>query len=413
MDFGSILVYVTSYFGLFTASFFILTLFENKHKLSSPEPTFFPTVTICVPAYNEEKTLAKTVESLLNMNYPKDKLKIYVVNDGSKDRTLEIAKQFEKYGVKVIDKKNSGKADSLNTIIKMCDTEFFGALDADSFADENSIRRMIGFFADPSVMAVTPSMMVYNPKGILQKVQHIEFLFGIFLRKVFSYLGSIHVTPGPLSIFRKSFFDKHGGYVLNNLTEDIEVALRIQSLGYNIENSLDAYVYTVAFNKFKPLFNQRKRWYTGFLQNVHKYKSLFSLKHGNLGLIVLPSSFVSIVLVIISLGYVFYNLIIKGIVKNYLNLKAINFEFWTLFNNIKFDFFYFNITSLFFISIASLFISISLIYIAKRLAKREKGIALSYVYFALTYWFLYGIWWIASGFAILTNKKQKWGDQEI
>ena len=121
-----------------------------------------------------EKTIAKTVKSLLNLDYPKDKLELMVIDDGSTDKTYEKARQFAKAGVKVFTKKNAGKAAALNFALKKSTGDFFGALDADSFVNSNALKKMIGHFKDPKIMAVTPSLKVYNPKTILQKIQYIE-----------------------------------------------------------------------------------------------------------------------------------------------------------------------------------------------------------------------------------------------
>ena len=128
----------------------------------------------------------------------------------------------------------------------------------------------------------------------------LEFLLGVYLRKVFAFLGSIHVTPGCGTIYRKSFFDETGPYQEGNLTEDIEVAFRIQTLDGIIENSIDAEVFTLGVRKFKPLLNQRLRWYKGFIDNTVMYKRIFGAKYGNLGMFILPCSFVSVLIAIVS-----------------------------------------------------------------------------------------------------------------
>jgi len=409
MVFGEVLMYIITFFGLFTAIFFFITLLENHKDIKSPKATRFPKITIAVPAYNEEATVAGTLKSLLALNYPKNKLEIYVINDGSSDNTLKEAKKFEKYGIKVIDKPNSGKADSLNQVIKQCSGEFFGALDADSFAHPDSVKKLVAHFSNPNIMAVTPSMMVFEPKNWLQKIQYIEYLMGVYLRKIFAFLGSIHVTPGPLSLYRVSFFKKYGGYALNNRTEDIEMALRIQKKGYQIENAIDAYVFTVSPNKFAILTSQRERWYSGFLQNVLAYKSLFSHKHGNLGLFILPASFLSIILVILAAIYTLWKLGVNSW-RNYTHLRAVNFEFWRMFD-FKFDLFYWNVSTITFLSIITLIMGIFIICLAKHLAKRKESIAWSYVLFMIFYWILFAYWWVISIWACIRKKKIKWGIQ--
>ena len=89
-----IFFYVGVFFTLFVGVFYLLTFFENRSKFKDPRAKTYPAVSVIVPAYNEEKTLAKTVSSLLRMDYPKDKIEVIVVDDGSKDRTYEIEKGF-------------------------------------------------------------------------------------------------------------------------------------------------------------------------------------------------------------------------------------------------------------------------------------------------------------------------------
>lgn len=410
MDFGVILMYVVSYFGLFTAIFFLLTMFENKKELKNPKLIKFPSITITVPAYNEEKTIAKTLQSLLNINYPKNKIEIIAIDDGSTDNTYNVAKQFVSKGVKVYKKKNSGKADSLNFALKRSKGEFFAALDADSFANSNCLKKMIGYFKDPKVMAVTPSLKVYNPKNMLQKIQYSEYLIGVFLRKVFAFLGSIHVTPGPLTIYRKSFFTKYGGYDTDNLTEDIEIALRIQKHHFLIENSVDASVYTVAPDKFGDLLKQRLRWYIGFTENVVNYRKLFHPQYGNLGMFVLPASFISVALVIVTLGYATYIFISKTIIQNFINLNSINFDFWKMLT-LNLDTFYLNFSSLTFLAILSIFAGIIVILIAKRISKENTKLKFFYLFYLIFYWMLFGFWWIIAGVYTAFGKRVVWGQR--
>lgn len=407
MQFGEFLVYATSYFGLFTAIFFLFTMYEYKHKLKVPKAHKYYKVSVIVPAYNEEKTIKKTIKSLLNLDYPKDKLEILIIDDGSTDNTYKIAKKFENKNLKVFTKKNGGKGTALNFGLKKCTGELVGALDADSFVSRHALKRIIGYFNDKEIMAVTPSLKVYNPKTILQKVQMIEYLIGIFLRKAFALLGSIHVTPGPFSIYRKSFFDKYGGYDENNLTEDIEVALRIQSKKYIIENSETGSVYTVSPSSFRQLLRQRLRWYIGFTQNVIRYRHLFSKKHGNLGLFVLPGSFVSVFLVILLLFYSGFKFF-RNTYRNLLNYYQIKFDLLTLLD-LKLDSFYLNISTVMFLSILSLIAGLAIVYFAKKISKEKTRIKFSYVFFLMIYWVLFGFWWIASGVYKLSGRKVKWG----
>lgn len=410
---GEIITYITSYFGLYTSILFFLAFFENRSRLKAGEGIgpCKPTITIAVPAYNEEKTLAKTIKSILALKYPKEKLQIIVIDDGSRDGTLDIAKSFGLQGVHVIAKPNTGKADSLNVALLHATGEVFACLDADSFVDADALERMLGYFDDPSVMAVTPSLKVYHPRGLLRRIQQIEYLLGVYLRKVFAYFDAIHVTPGPFTIYRKRFFDTYGGYDAHNLTEDIEIALRIQSRGYRIENAMDACVWTTAPNSWKPLVAQRKRWYVGFMENVANYRHLFSPKYKDLGLFILPGAFVSVALAIVLLMYVAVRTA-NNVYDAVLNLMAVNFDIKSLLHW-RFDAFFINMDPLVIIGVIALGTGITVIYLAKRFSDEQSPIRVSYVFFLLLYWMVFAYWWLAAAATLAHGKRITWGKRII
>ncbi|MEK6824354.1 MAG: glycosyltransferase, partial [Nanoarchaeota archaeon] len=100
MESYSLLVYALAYMGLFLLSFYLLSFFQTR-KIKIIEEKSDKTVTILIPAYNEERDIARTLKSVLNIDYPKDKLEIIVIDDGSKDKTYEIARKFASDRVKV------------------------------------------------------------------------------------------------------------------------------------------------------------------------------------------------------------------------------------------------------------------------------------------------------------------------
>ena len=205
----SLIIYVFMFFLVYYQVFILLTFFEHKHKFSSKPKTSnladsdLPAVTIMVPVFNEEKTVEKTIQSLLNLNYPKEKLFISIVDDGSKDNTWNLIQQY--VGVQNISihkKENGGKYTALNYGIAQCKTDFIGCLDADSEVHPDALRYIIPNFSNPEVMAVTPSMKIKKPDSIIRLMQNAEYNMGIFLRKIMELIDAQYVTPGPFSIFR-------------------------------------------------------------------------------------------------------------------------------------------------------------------------------------------------------------------
>ncbi len=402
---GDIIVYVTVFFGLFTSIFFLLVLLGPAPAPRKRREGKLEKVCIIVPCYNEEHTVARTIESLLALDYPRRLLDIIVVDDGSTDGTHRIARRYERRGVRVFRKENGGKYTALNFALERTDAAFVGALDADSHVHPKALRRIVPYFSDPRVMAVTPSMKIHEPRRGLQRVQWTEFLLGIFLRKAFARLGAVHVTPGPFSIYRKAFFDMHGNYKEAHHTEDIEMALRIQSRNYEIENANDAYVYTHGPSTFKGLWDQRLRWYYGFLRNLEDYRQLFSKEHGALGLFILPSSLFSVFLVIVGVCYWAGRLLLNSWDK-LLYWHAIGWDIWRV--DFSFDAFFVNMSSTMILGWIALASGVVVILVAKRLAGERKSIVVNYLWFFFLYWILYGAWWAATLFARATGRKVSW-----
>ncbi len=412
MLFQYILVYLVVFFGLFMTMFFLLTIRENRHNIQNPPPLKkLPFVSILVPAYNEGEHIAKTIESLKNLDYPGNLYEIIVIDDGSKDNTLSIARKFASKQVRVFTKENGGKASAINLGISKAKGEIIGVMDADSFVTRPALLRMIGYFADSKVMSVTPSMKVHNPKGIMQRIQAIEYLFGTLLRKVFSWLNAITVTPGPFSLFRKSFFEKHGGYDEHTLTEDMEIAFRIQSNHYKIENSINAEVFTVAPSSFRELLSQRLRWYSGFIHNVQKYSKMFHPEYGYIAMLTLPSAIISVMLLIWMVSYFSY-LSINNLINTLINWHNINFDLLTMLTDLKIEYLYYKITGpLTTLLLITLIFHISLVLMAKSHSGGKEKIKLSYLYYAAMYSYIYAFWWIAAIVSRIFGKKIKWKDK--
>ena len=289
------------FFGIFFIVIFIIT-HRRYYKLlyKSPPLTKYPYVSFLVPAYNEEKSLEDTINSLIEIEYPKDKKEIIIINDGSKDNTLKIAKSLAKkyHQIKVLDKDNSGKADSLNKAIKIARGELIAVTDADSAPEKDSLIKMIGHFEEKRVAAVTSRVLVKNKENWLEKFQVLDYSIIAWTRKLLDFVNSVYVTNGPLSIYRKDIVKKIGGFDTKNLTEDIEITWHILNEGYQTRMSYDAIVYTTVPKDLKTWVKQRVRWNLGGLQTVHKYwKTMF--KKGAFGYFVIPYVSASFILAII------------------------------------------------------------------------------------------------------------------
>jgi cellulose synthase/poly-beta-1,6-N-acetylglucosamine synthase-like glycosyltransferase len=304
MDLISILNYSIAFFSLFTVLFFIL-LFIRYRKNIYVKPAakdWEPIVSIVIPAYNEADHIEKTLESLLSLDYPKDKLDLVVVDDGSSDDTYEIASRFRERGVQVFTKENSGKGAALNYGIKHAKGELVATMDADSIVTKNTISELLPLFDEDDVMAVTPAVKVAPENKLIVELQRIEYLMILFSRKLLSFIDSVPVTPGPFSMFRKSVFDKVGGFDEHNLVEDQEICLRIQSAHFKVRSSMSAIVYTDVPKTMGDLLKQRIRWQRGGLRNYWKYRFMIRPEYGDFGMFFVPLNYITIISFFLILG---------------------------------------------------------------------------------------------------------------
>ena len=270
MHWVNIVNYIAWYIFVFISVVWIIVMLQNRGKYSGKGARKFPSVSVLIPAFNEEKTIGKTIKSVLALKYPKRLYEIIVINDGSTDGTERIVRRLQKRGkIKLIsNKRNRGKAYSLNRGIRVSRGELIACLDADSVVRPDILEKTVGYFKDESIGVVTPALKVWRPRNFLEKIQYAEYLLNIFLRKALAFIDSIHVTPGVFSVYRKDVLKMAGGFEEGNLTEDMEIALKIHTLGYKIENNLDAVSYTVCPDRWRKLLKQRIRWYRGALQNL-------------------------------------------------------------------------------------------------------------------------------------------------
>ena len=417
MDTYTILVYALAYIGLFATAYYFLNFVASSEKKKEAIPATDKKVTIIIPAYNEEEGIVQTIESALALDYPKKHLEIIVIDDGSKDRTFELAKKFasEKNPViKVFRKPNGGKGSALNKGIQEAKGEIIVSMDADTIVEPQSLKVLVGSFSNANVAAATPSMGVYKPKTIWQRIQQIEYYMGVFLRKSFSTMNAIHITPGAFSAYRKSFVEKYGGYDEKNITEDLEIALRIQSKSLIIENSPEAAVYTHGPATFRGLLIQRRRWYTGLMTNLWNYRKLFGKKTGSLGTVVLPTAVTTVTLGIIVTIYSVIRALLE-IKKELLTLNAINFQFFNRLelNSYLFEIFFLRLFTNKVFLISLLFVTLMILYMkyARRKMLFEDSIRINLTIFLASFGFLFAFWWIVSTIHLGLHKKIIWRDE--
>ena len=393
MNVFNIVVLSSVYISLFTFFLWVFILLDMKEVKPSKKKY---SITFIVPTYNEEKNIEKTIKSILNLNY-KGKKKIIVVDDMSTDRTKEIVKKFK--NVKFVEKGyHGGKVSSINLGLKYVDTDLFCILDADTYFERDAINRLTGYFDDEKVGAVLAALKVENKKGIIPRLQVIEYFFSVFLRKIQSYYQGLMTTHGA-TLFRTSAVREVGEFDENNPTEDMDIALRLIKKGYKIESDLNASAYTIVPETFFKLLKQRMRWYGGFIYNsIIKHRDiLFKRKYFGLNYISYPLSYFWI-------GLAF--LLVYGITKSIIS-KTIFYTKLFLNTNIYGYFLNSNpffINTLTMLSLLSLSVFLFLVYIMKGKLKERISIISLALYIAL-FSIISSIFWVFSIPKVLVAKK--------
>ena len=151
----------------FSAIVWLLILLENRGSIRDKLPLKrLPTISIMIPAYNEEQSLSECIDSALNIDYPKNLLDIVLINDCSTDRTREIGESYVQRGLirMINNERNMGKAHSLNKAMKTIKSELIVCLDSDSVVTPGSLKKMVPLTYDPKIGVVTPSLKTKNTK---------------------------------------------------------------------------------------------------------------------------------------------------------------------------------------------------------------------------------------------------------
>jgi cellulose synthase/poly-beta-1,6-N-acetylglucosamine synthase-like glycosyltransferase/peptidoglycan/xylan/chitin deacetylase (PgdA/CDA1 family) len=238
---------------------------------------FLPSVTVVIPAYNEEVVILQTIVSVLRSDYPD--LKVIVVDDGSSDKTRQIVDSHY-WGhprVRLISQPNQGKWQALNTAYSAIDTEIAVCVDADTKIARNAIRELVQPFADSRVGAVAGTVVVGNRTNLLTRMQAMEYITAQqIVRRAQEHLNGILVVPGALGAWRvEALKDDIGLYSNETLTEDADLTILMRRGGYRVAYAEGALAYTEAPGDLRSFMKQRLRWSLGNLQSLWKHRGAF------------------------------------------------------------------------------------------------------------------------------------------
>ena len=422
----NILLWTTAAISLYFAVFWFLVFvdggarIEKKKKLGA-----LPGITVTIPAWNEvrrERTgevrcvLAESIDNVMRLQYPKDKVQLIVVNDGSTDGTREVIlktiKKYSKRDIIFIDKKkNQGKWAAMNDALQKATGEYFVTLDADSILPPKVLKKLLRYFTADDIACVCPNMKVKSPKTFIEKMQWYEYIINMFYKKLMGRLDCVHVAPGPFSVYRTDIIKKVGGFRKAYQTEDLELTLRLQDNNYRILQVLDVTVETKCPPSLKAFYAQRNRWFKGATLNAIDYKHMiFNPKYGDFGLMQMPFIIIPAFLALVMIStFAYYT--IQPTLSALKTFALVNFDLLPFLRDLSFnwvlvDFDYFTGLMAIFVLLLSV-----IIFKKAHTHSREKilkqGIFPLAVYFVF-YYLLLGVAWAGTIFDIVTKRKMKW-----
>ncbi|MFJ2472860.1 bifunctional polysaccharide deacetylase/glycosyltransferase family 2 protein [Streptomyces sp. NPDC087659] len=245
---------------------------RRSRRRGGPQvPPVTDPVSVIVPAYNEEAGIEATVRSLLASSH--GAVQVIVVDDGSTDRTFQIADSIEDRRVMVIRQPNAGKAAALNAGLAWAHFDIIVMIDGDTVFEPDAIGNLIQPLADPRVGAVSGNTKVGNRQGVLGRWQHLEYVIGFNLdRRMFDVLECMPTVPGAIGAFRREALLGVGGVSDDTLAEDTDLTMALCRAGWRVVYEESAVAWTEAPATVRQLWKQRYRWCYGTLQAMWKHR---------------------------------------------------------------------------------------------------------------------------------------------
>jgi len=239
-----------------------------------------PSVSVLIPAWNEEVGIINTLRSALAADY--NNYEVIVINDGSTDKTHQLLSDFITHfnpnspiKLRYLALENGGKAKALNHALQHAKGEIVVTIDADSLMHPKAIRNMVKKFSSNKVAAVAGNVAIGNGHAGLGIIQQLEYLCGFFMKRADSVFNAVYIIGGAAAAYRRSVLIEAGGFDHSIITEDIEISTRILGMGYHCRYAPDAIIYTEGPSDLKSLCNQRLRWKYGRFQTFIKHRQLF------------------------------------------------------------------------------------------------------------------------------------------
>ena len=271
----------------------LLAVFDRvRTPHAKATPGFNPRVAVLIPAYNEETVIVRTIRSVLNSDYKN--LHIIVIDDGSADRTAEVARdayaaEIAAGRIQVLSKPNGGKAAALNYALDRLTEEIYVGIDADTVIATDAISKLIPHFEDRRIGAMAGNAKVGNRVNLWTRWQALEYITSQnFERRALDVFHVVTVVPGAIGAWRTAPVKAAGGYPINTVAEDADLTMNILEQGFRVDYEDRSLAFTEAPVGVRGLMRQRFRWSFGTLQAVWKHRAAF-IRNRAMGLFALPN----------------------------------------------------------------------------------------------------------------------------
>ena len=255
----------------------IFALIDRFRKRRVPPGVYEPRVAVLIPAYNEELVIARTIKSVLQSDYTN--IRVIVIDDGSKDRTFDVAseaypEEMARGRLMVLTKANAGKAEALNAGLTHVEEEIYVGIDADTVIAPDAITKLVCHFADPRVGAVAGNAKVGNRVNLWTQWQALEYITSQnFERRAMDLFDVVTVVPGAIGAWRTSAVKRGGCYPVNTVAEDADLTMNLLEQRCKVIYEDGAMAFTEAPATARSLMRQRFRWSFGILQAVFKHRA--------------------------------------------------------------------------------------------------------------------------------------------
>jgi cellulose synthase/poly-beta-1,6-N-acetylglucosamine synthase-like glycosyltransferase len=290
---ASIVLFILLYAGYLL---FLFALAKIKGKKPRKSDKVVPFISILIPCYNVAYVIDQKIKNTLEIDYPREKYEIIVVESGSTDDSyVKLLKHAKRGEIKLLRQpKRLGKSSAINVGLKESKGEIIVLTDADAKLEKNSIRELVKNFADPKVGAVVANLTIIPGKSLVSKMNHLFYKFFRQKPRVWeSSLDTASFWSGELCAFRKSVVSFIEEDMIN---DDRYILLKTRSQGYRAICDQDAYVYESDAENIQGQLIHKRRTVAGTIQGSFKFKRLlFNPKYGWFGMLIFPMHIIQII----------------------------------------------------------------------------------------------------------------------